>query len=190
MQYKNMNSYQSRGDQRSKRDRAIRTNWNIKSSSCRVIEAGKPPKIMPKNAAVEYAQSKGLDLIEIGFDKANGCANCKIADYSKYIYEQKKREKEVKKQARASKVNIKSVQMSLTTDTADRSRLIAHAKQFLAEGDKVKLSLRFRNRRESANLEYAKTVMKEMLNEFNGIAVLDSVPSLAGRELSCILRKA
>ena len=186
-----MNKYQNNSPQgkNTKRDKVIRTNWNIKSHSCRVIEDGMPPKVMSRNAAIEYAQSKDLDLIEIGFDKAGNCSNCKIADYSKYIYELKKREKEAKKQARAAKTVVKSVQMSLTTDTADKARMVAHAKEFLAEGDKVKLSLRFRNRRESANMEYAKNVMKEVLKEFEGLAALDSGPTLAGRELSCILRK-
>lgn len=188
-----MNKYQNNDPQENKksnkRDKVIRTNWNIKSYSCRVIEDGKTPRIMSTKAAIEYAQSKNLDLIEIGFDKAGNCSNCKIADYSKFIYEQKKREKEAKKQARAAKVVVKSVQMSLTTDTADKARMVAHAKDFLAKGDKVKISLRFRNKRESSNIEYAKTLMKEVLNEFDGIAVLDSNPTLAGKELSCVLRK-
>lgn len=186
-----MNKYQNNKQQvkNSKKDKVIYTNYNIKSHSCRVIEDGKPPRIMLRNAAIEYAQSKNLDLIEIGFDKAGNCSNCKVADYSKYIYNLKKQEKEAKKQARAAKTVVKTMQMSLTTDTADRERMIAHAKEFLAEGDKVKISLRFRNKREMTNIEYAKTVMKDVLNEFDGLAILDSKPTLAGRELSCILRK-
>ena len=187
-----MNKYPTNGNpqgKNNKRDRVIRTNWNIKSYSCRVIEDGKPPKVMTRDAAIEYAQNKNLDLIEIGFDKAGNCSNCKVADYSKYIYGLKKKEKEAKKQARAAKVTVKSVQLSLTTDVADRNRMIAHAKEFLAEGDKVKVALRFRNRREMENIEYAKNFMKDVMKEFEGVAALDAGPSIAGRELSCVLRK-
>lgn len=74
------------------------------------------------------------------------------------------------------------------TDDNDKLRQISHAKEFLAEGEKVKLSIRFRNRRESAKLDYAKSVMKEILTHFDGIAALDSAPAVSGREMSCILR--
>lgn len=76
------------------------------------------------------------------------------------------------------------------TDDADRIRQIEKAKKFILDGDVVKLTIRFRNRRESANLEYAKDVMRQLLSNFDGIASLDSAPSISGRELSCMLRKA
>lgn len=173
-----------------KKDRKINVNYNIRSPYCRVIEEGCEPKIMKTYAAIEYAESKDLDLIELGYDKVNRCSNCKIGDYSKFIYEQKKREKQAKKQARQAQVDIKSIQFSLTTDTADKQRFIEHAKQFLTEGNKVKVAVRFRNRREMNNLDLAKTVMKEVLIELDEYAVLDSIPALNGRELSCVLRKA
>jgi translation initiation factor IF-3 len=165
-------------------------NYNIRSQYCRVIEDNIEPRIMATREAIEYAKSKNLDLIEIGYDKANQCSNCKVGDYSKYIYNQKKREKLAKKQARQAQVDIKSIQFSLTTDTADKKRFIEHAKQFLEEGNKVKLAIRFRNRREMTNIDLAKTLMREILNELDSIALLDSTPALNGKELSCILRRA
>lgn len=189
-----MNNYPDRGnttDQKSKKfEHVVRINWNIKSSYCRVIEPDKPPKIMKLTDAVEYAESLGLDLIEIGYDKQNRCSNCKVCDYGKFVYEQKQREKQAKKNARANAVEIKNLQISLTTDTADLERIVAHAKEFLIAGDKVKLALRFRNRRESANLELAKTVLRGVIDRFSGLAMLDSAITLNGKELSCILRKA
>lgn len=172
------------------RERTVRTNYNIRNAYCRVIENGKAPSIMKTSDAVKYAKSLGLDLVEIGYDKANNCSNCKVCDYSKFIYEQKKREKEAKKQARANKVDVKSVQMTLTTDVADKDRMIKHAKEFLEAGDKVKIAIRFRNRRETENIDLAKNLMKEVLTAFNGIAIIDSVPTLNGKELACILRRA
>lgn len=183
-----MNNNSQKGNKKTKIQQT-RINHNIRNAYCRVIENGKPPKIMSTNEAIAYAESLNLDLVEIGYDKANNCSNCKVCDYSKFQYEQKKKEKEAKKQARANKVEIKSVQFSLTTDTADKERMIKHAKEFLEEGNKVKLVLRFRNKREVSNAEFAKNIMREILNEFNDLAVLDSTPSVSGKEFSCIIRR-
>ena len=106
------------------------------------------------------------------------------------MYEQKKREKIAKKKARANVAELKTLQFSITTDDGDKSRIISHAKEFLAAGNKVKLSIKFRNRREMANINMAKDLMKAILGNFDGLAVLDSSPSLSGKELACILRKA
>lgn len=186
-----MNKYEQSAQSKSdKREKQVRTNYSIRSPYCRVIEEGTAPRILKTSEAIAYAESLGLDLVEIGYDKSNGCSNCKVIDYSKFMYEQKKREKQAKKQARANAVELKSLQFSLTTDSSDKQRIIEHAKAFLAEGDKVKLSIRFRNRRETSNLSMAKDQMKEILSNFDGLAILDSAPALNGKELACILRKA
>ena len=94
------------------------------------------------------------------------------------------------KQARANAIEVKCLQMHLTTDTADYERMVEQAKSFLAKGDKVKLSLRFRGKRELSNMNYAKDLMRGLLSRFDGLAVLDSSPVLNGKELSCVIRKA
>lgn len=186
-----MNNYpQDRNRDQKKLEHVVRTNWNIKNQYCRIIEQGKSTRIVPTKDAVEYAESIGLDLVEIGYDKQNRCSNCKVCDYGKYVYEQKQREKQARKQARANFVEIKNLQISLTTDTADLERIIQHGREFLADGDKIKIILRFRNRRESANMELAKNVLRGVVDRFSDIALFDSKPVLNGREFSCILRKA
>ena len=67
--------------------------------------------------------------------------------------------------------------------------MIERAKAFLSSGDRVKISLRFRGQREMANIGVAKDIMKSVLANFDGIAVLDTQLALNGKELSCILRK-
>lgn len=94
----------------------------------------------------------------------------------------------MKKMARANAIDTKTIQFSITTDDADRARLIQQAKDFLQKGDKVKLLIRFRNRREGQMTEYAKNIMKSILNEFSGIATLDGAPTASGKELSCTIR--
>lgn len=173
-----------------KKNKFVRTNWNIKCAYCRIIEEGTAPRIIRTADAVEYAQSKGLDLVEIGFDKENHCVNAKVIDYGKFCYDQKRKEKAAKRAARENTPDLKSIQFSLTTDDADMTRQLNHAKEFLSRGDRVKIAIRFRNRRESANADLSKKLMSSILAEFNGIAVLDSKPSVNGREFSCILRRA
>lgn len=94
---------------RQSREQTVKANYAIRSEHCRVLEDGKPPKMMRTREAIAYAESLGLDLVEIGFDKANRCSNCRICDHSKYVYDKKKREKEAKKQARANRVDVKAV---------------------------------------------------------------------------------
>ena len=186
-----MNKYEQNAHRpNDKKEKFVMTNYKIRNQYCRVIEDGKAPRIMKTSDAIAYAESLGLDLVEIGYDKVNACSNCKVLDYSKFMYEQKKREKIAKKKARANVAELKTLQFSITTDDGDKSRIISHAKEFLAAGNKVKLSIKFRNRREMANINMAKDLMKAILGNFDGLAVLDSSPSLSGKELACILRKA
>lgn len=187
-----MNKYPTQGQNNrdgKQREKFVRTNWKIKAYECRLIEDGREPRILKTKDALEYAQGLGLDLVEISYDYKSGISTCKVCDYGKYVYEQKQREKAAKKQARANQSDLKCLQMSLTTDTADLDRMIARAKEFLEDGDRVKISLRFRGRRELANVGMGKDIMKSVLSHFDGLAVLDSPPALNGKELSCILRK-
>lgn len=185
-----MSMQQGRPGRNESREKFIRHNWKIKASTCRIIEEGAAPKIMDTKAAVEYAQGKGLDLVEVGYDPRTGVSTAKVCEYGKYVYEMKRREKQAKKQARANSADLKCLQMHLTTDVADLERMVGQAKTFLEDGDRVKLSLRFRGRRELANMPFAKETMKSLLTRFDGLAVLDTPPSLNGKELSCVIRRA
>lgn len=180
------NGTQRNGKQKEK---FIRTNWKIKAYECRLIEEGKEPRIMPTKNALEYAQGLGLDLVELGYDYRTGVSTCRICDYGKYVYDQKQKEKQAKKQARANQADLKCLQISLTIDTADLERVVSRAREFLEDGDRVKLALRFRGRRELANANLGRDMMKKILTGFDDIAVIDSAPVLNGKELSCILRK-
>jgi translation initiation factor IF-3 len=179
----------NKSNQKENKEKFIRYNWKIKAKQCRVIEENKQPIIMETKAAIEYAQEKDLDLVEVGYDYKTGISTAKICDYGKYIYELKRKEKLAKKQARANITEIKCLQIHLTTDTADLERIINQAKSFLENGNKVKLALRFRGRRELSNMDYAKDIMKKLLAHFEGLAILDSQPILNGKELSCVIRK-
>lgn len=163
--------------------------YDIFPGKVRLVREGQQPIVIDRDAAIDLARQEGKNLVQIAYSKNDfPKAVCKILDYGKHLYEQKQREKQAKKQARANEAEVKTVQFSIMTDDNDKLRQISHAKEFLAEGEKVKLSIRFRNRCESAKLDYAKSVMKEILTHFDGIAALDSAPAVSGREMSCILR--
>lgn len=177
-------------DQNNKKNKVEKTfvNYNIRGTHVRVIFDNQPAKILSIDDAINLAESQNKDLVQISYDKTSRLAVCKIIDYGKFKYEQQKREKNAKRQARANEIDIKTVQFSIMTDDNDKQRLIKQALKFLDEKDKVKISIRFRNKRESQNVDYAKTVMKDILSNFEYIADLDSVPSVSGREFSCVLR--
>ena len=186
--YRQPNAGQNQNDRR-ERDKFVRHNWKIKAAQCRVIEEGQAPRVMPTRAAIERAQQAGLDLVEVNYDFKSGVSTCKICDYGKYMYDIKRREKNMKKQARAATVDTKCLQISLTTDTADLDRIVRRGHEFLEAGDKVKLSLRFRGRREMANMSTARDILSQVMSRFNDIAVIEQAPQLNGRELSCVFRK-
>ena len=88
----------NKSNQKENKEKFIRYNWKIKAKQCRVIEENKQPIIMETKAAIEYAQEKDLDLVEVGYDYKTGISTAKICDYGKYIYELKRKEKLAKKQ--------------------------------------------------------------------------------------------
>ena len=179
----------SQNNSKREREKFVRYNWKIKAPQCRVIEDGKPPRMMQTRAAIEYAQNIELDLVEVNYDFKSGVSTCRICDYGKYMYDLKRREKTMKKQARAATVDVKCLQISLTIDTADLDRVVKRGHEFLEAGDKVKLTLRLRGRREMANMAAAKEIMSQVMARFNDIAVVEQQPQLNGREFSCVFRK-
>lgn len=108
----------------------------------RVVGDGMEPTIMNTKDALTMAYNDGLDLVMIS-PSANPPV-CKIIEYQKYVYEQKKKEKERK--ANSTKVVIKEIRLSPQTDDHDFEFKLNHAKRFLSEGNKVKVDVFFRGR--------------------------------------------
>lgn len=180
----NMNTQENRNsnDRKSKKRDNTLVNYNIRCGKVRIVGDGQPV-VMSKDDALQLAQSKGLDLVQISFDVENHLAVCKIIDFGKFKYEQSKREKEAKKIARANTTKVKTVQFGITTDENDVNRLVAQVRKFLEEGDKVKIAMRTKRK-----VDFAKSLMSDLLKKFDDVAMLDSNPTLTGRELICVLR--
>ena len=117
-------------------------NERIDAPMVRVVGEGMEPTIMNTKEALRRAYEDGLDLV-MSSPQANPPV-CKIIEYQKYLYEQKKREKERK--ANSSKVVIKEIRLSPQTDDHDFEFKLNHAIRFLKEGNKVKVDVFFRGR--------------------------------------------
>ena len=138
--------------------------------------------IMPSKKAMELAEQKNLDLVKI----APGATPpvCKIIDYGKYRFEQSKREKEQRKNQRV--VEIKEVRLSLNIDTHDFETKKNHAVRFIAEGNKVKASIRFRGR-EMGHPELGQDIMRRFAEAMAEVANVERQPKLEGRTMLMFL---
>ena len=167
---------------RDKRDDKLNLpmDYAIKSGKVRVVD-GDQTRIMSKDDAIAEAKSQGKNLVQIAFNSSVFPGSiCKILDYAKFKYDQKKKQKEQNKKLRASRADLKELSFTIRIDDGDKQTKIKHAKEFLEEGDNVKLSI-FMTKREMAKLDFAKNLLAEILKEFDGIARIDKAPSLDGR---------
>lgn len=161
----------------------------IKSNMVRVINSDGSTTIMDKYDAIELAHSRNMNLVQIAYNSSIIPGSiCKIINYSKFKYEEKKRKKEQEKRNKSNKITIKEIQFTIRIDDNDRKIKINHAKEFLNNGNMVKLTISL-SKREMDRINYAKNLMKEILFEFENIAKLEGNPSFEGRYLSCVLKK-
>jgi len=155
-----------------------RINRQIRAKEVRLIdENGKQIGIVPLEEALRIAEERGLDLVEIA-PQANPPV-CKILDYGKFIYEQKKKEKLAKKKQRESAIEVKEIQLSPRIDEHDLQVKIKHMREFLEDGDKVKIRIRFRGR-ESSHPELGEKLVKRILEELSEVGQLESEPKKEG----------
>ncbi len=137
---------------------------------------------MPIAQARKIAQEKQLDLVKISPDAKPPV--CKIINYSKYRYEQIKREKEARKRQKV--FVVKEIRISLNIDTHDLEVKIKKAIQFLNEGNKVKLSIKFRGR-EMGHKESANALIREFIDKLNGICLIEKPATFENRSVFLIL---
>ena len=162
--------------------------YAIKSNKVRLINVDGTTDIIYKDDAIARAKAEHKNLVQVAFNPAVFPGSiCKIIDYAKFKYDEKKRIKEQQKKARASKADVKEVKFTIRVDDNDKNIKINHIKEFLAEGDIVKISIVLA-KRELNRIDYAKDMMKSILSLLDGIAKIDGTPSFEGRCLSCTLK--
>ena len=158
-------------------------NEEIRDREVRVIDQnGEQLGIMLTRAALELAEEKQLDLVKIAPTAKPPV--CKIMDYGKYRFEQSKREREMRKNQKV--IDIKEVRLSATIEDHDVEVKFKAATKFLKDGDKVKVSIRFRGRQISHS-EIGLEVMKDFAERLKDIAVVERRPLTEGRNMTMVL---
>ena len=164
-------------------DKDLRINEQIRVREVRLIrDEGDKQGIMSTLEALEIAKEQGLDLVEVA-PQANPPV-VKILNYGKFKFENEKRVRDSKKKQKLLK--LKEIRMQPKIDDHDLDFKSKHIKEFLAEGNKVKVTVRFRGR-ELAHTELGLDVLKDVLVRIEGEYIMDKPPAMEGRFMSMVL---
>ena len=162
---------------------AHQINEEILDKEVRLIgDEGEQLGIISAAEALKIATERELDLVKIA--PGSNPPVCKIMDYGKFRFEQTKKEKEAKKNQRV--IEIKEIRMSPGIDTNDFNTKLKNGQKFLTDGDRVKVSVRFRGR-EMAHTEIGAELLKDFAAKCADIANMDKAPKLEGRNMSMFL---
>lgn len=161
------------------RDTGPRVNDRIRSDSVRLIGAeGENLGVVTPERAMDLAADADLDLVEISPNADPPV--CKIMDFGKFKYETQKREAEARKKQKT--IEIKEIKMRPGTDDHDFERKVTDAVKFLENGDKVKVTLRFRGR-EMAHQNLGREMLEKVVDNIEGIGKIESMPRMEGRQM-------
>ncbi len=161
------------------RETGPRVNGRIRSPEIRLIGAeGENLGVVDPRRAMELAEEAGLDLVEISPNAEPPV--CKIMDFGKFKYETQKREAEARKKQKI--IEIKEIKFRPGTDTHDYDVKMRSVMKFLEEGDKVKVTLRFRGR-EMAHQELGLQLLHRVADDVKEQAKVESMPRLEGRQM-------
>jgi len=161
------------------RDTGPRSNERIRATEIRLIGAeGENIGVVTPARGMQLAQDAGLDLVEISPNAAPPV--CKIMDFGKFKYEQQKREAEARKKQKT--IEIKEIKFRPGTDTHDYDVKMRNVFKFLEEGDKVKITLRFRGR-EMAHQQLGAELLRRVADDVQEIGKVENMPKLEGRQM-------
>jgi translation initiation factor IF-3 len=138
--------------------------------------------VLPTREALWRAREVGLDLVEISPNADPPV--CKILDFGKYKYEQQKKKNEAKKKQKV--VEIKEIKIRPNIDDHDYDVKMRQARSFIGEGDKVKVTLRFRGR-ELAHVDLGMKVLERVKGELDEIAKVEQMPRMENRQMIMVL---
>ena len=161
----------------------LQINEEIRDKEVRLIdENGNQQGVVHSDVALRMAEEAGLDLVKISPQATPPV--CKLMDYGKFRFEQGKREKEAKKNQHV--VEIKEIRMSPGIDVGDFNTKLKNAQKFLADGNRVKVSVRFRGR-EMAHTDIGRDLLVRFAESVAEVANLDKEPKMEGRSMSIFL---
>ena len=158
-------------------------NEEIRDREVRLIdENGEQLGVVPTDRALDLAFERKLDLVNVAPNAKP--AVCRIMDYGKYRYELAKREKEARKNQKV--INVKEVRMTPSIDTNDLRTKARRARDFLGNGDRVKVSVRFRGR-ELGHKENGRKVLDDFVEMIQDLGKIDKKPTMEGRSMVMFL---
>ena len=155
-----------------------RINEKIIAREIRLVVEGEEPQVMSTSSALRLAEEQELDLVEISPNAVPPV--CKIMDYRKFLYNQKRKQKELK--AKQSKVVVKEVRFGPNTDDHDFNFKLAHARKFLEEGNKVKAYVFFRGRT-IVFKDRGEILLLKFAQELADIGAVEQLPKLEGKRM-------
>ena len=156
-----------------------RINERIRVREVRLVGDNVEQGVFPTSQALKMAEDQGLDLVEISPNAAPPV--CRVTDYQKFLYQQKKRQKEQK--AKSVKVVVKEIRFGPQTDDHDYNFKLKHAKGFLEEGDKVKAYVFFKGR-SILFKEQGEVLLLRFANDLEDYAKVDQMPVLEGKRMT------
>lgn len=169
---------------RPRRDRVMnnkpqhRINEQIRSREVRIVGDDVESAVMPVRQAIDLARQKGVDLVEISPNAEPPV--CRLINYSKFLYQQKKRQKELK--AKQVKIEVKEIRFGPQTDEHDYNFKLKHAKEFLSEGDKVKAYVFFRGR-SILFKDQGEVLLLRFANDLEEYGKVEQMPVLEGKRM-------
>ena len=167
------------GDRNISTDKQNRRNQDIRVPNVRVIrEDGEMVGVLSRDEALKMAEDAGLDLVEIQPNAEPPV--CKIMDFGKFRFEQQKKANEAKKKTK--QVEIKEMKFRPVTDEGDYKIKLRKMHEFLAEGDKIKVNIRFRGR-EMSHQELGREMAARIEADLGDEIVVESRPRLEGRQM-------
>jgi len=154
-----------------------RVNEQIRAKEVRIVNEG-GSTVMPTRQALDMARSQGVDLVEISPNAQPPV--CRIIDYSKFLYQQKKHAKEMK--AKQVKVEVKEIRFGPQTDEHDYNFKLKHAKEFLDAGNKVRAYVFFRGR-SILFKEQGEVLLLRFANDLEEYGKVEQMPALEGKKM-------
>ncbi len=146
-------------------------------------EAGEPLGVMATPDAVKRAEEAGLDLVEVAPTAVPPV--CRIIDYSKYKYEQEKREKEARKKQRV--IHIKEIRMGPKIGEHDYQFKLRNLEDFLKRGDKVKVTMMFKGR-EMSHVNLGRKILDRLGSDISAVGEIEEAPRLEGRIIGMVIK--
>jgi translation initiation factor IF-3 len=185
-----MNKYENGNRNRNQRERQIYKDYDIFPGKIRLIRNDGTSAIIDRDEAIVMAREQGMNLVQVAYNKtAEPRSTCKIYDFSKMKYEQKKRDKEAAKKSRIANAEAKEIVFTIRIDDGDFNHKLTQIRDFLIKDElKVKITVKLTKREMFTVKRMAVDLIKRILSNFDNFAVLDNKPSDTGRMISCVLR--